>query len=216
MPRLGDCLAALVIGLSDGLVREAIVVDGMSEDGSADLAADMGCKVIIVEPQARGRGAQLSRGYSAASGDWLLFLHGDTVLPDTWVDLVRNHISKSSDKVGYFKLGFDQTGPGPWRVAALANWRGRVLGLPYGDQGLLISRALYDQTGGYGDMPLMEDVDLVRRLGRSRLVQLEGVALTYGSKFVRGGWWAVPLRNLMLLGAYLIGVKPDVLARWYK
>ena len=216
MPRLGDCLAALIIGLSDGLVREAIVVDGMSEDGSADLAADMGCKVIIVEPQARGRSAQLSRGYSAASGDWLLFLHGDTVLPDNWVDLVRNHLSKYSDKAGYFKLGFDQIGPGPRRVAALANWRARVLGLPYGDQGLLISRALYDQTGGYGDMPLMEDVDLVRRLGRSRLVQLEGVALTSGSKFVRGGWWVVPLRNLMLLGAYLIGVKPDVLTRWYK
>ena len=216
MPRLGDCLAALVAGVSDGLVREAIVVDGSSTDDSAELAADMGCKVIGLPPQARGRGKQLVAGAQGATGDWLLFLHGDTVLQDGWVRAVRDHLSNQPEKAAYFRLGFDALGGGAKRVAFLANLRAKVLGLPYGDQGLLISRTFYDEIGGYGDLVLMEDVDLVRRIGRGRLVALESVALTSGAKFVRGGWWAVPMRNLLLLAAYLMGISPTTLVKWYK
>ncbi len=216
MPRLRACLAALVGGLSEGLVREAIVVDGTSDDDSANLARDMGCEVIILPAQERGRGRQLRRGGEVARGDWLLFLHADTVLQDGWVRAVSQHIASGSDKAAYFELAFDQVGSGPRRVAALANWRAATFGLPYGDQGLLISRALYNKLRGYQDMPLMEDVDLVRRIGRARVTQLHAIALTSGEKFVSGGWWAVPIRNLTILVAYFLGVKPDVLARWYK
>jgi rSAM/selenodomain-associated transferase 2 len=216
MPRLADCLAALVSGLCDGLVREAIVVDGTSNDQSAQLATDMGCKVVVLPPQARGRGQQLRAGAQAASGDWLLFLHADTVLQEGWVRAVGNHIANQPDKAAYFQLAFEQSGAGARRVARFANMRARALVLPYGDQGLLISRALYDVIGGFSGIPLMEDVDIVRRLGRRLLVPLTAIAQTSGEKFARGGWWARPARNSMLLAAYMLGVRPDVLARWYK
>ncbi len=216
MPKLVDCLAALVGGLSEGLVREAIIVDAGSTDQSAHLAADMGCKVITLPQHERGRGRQLQTGAQAASGDWLLFLHADTVLSDTWIAAIHRHMVHQPNKAAYFKLAFDQAGNGPNRVATLANWRARNLHLPYGDQGLLISRALYDAVGGYQALPLMEDVDIVRRLGAARLTVLEAIALTSGAKFQRGGWWAVPMRNLILVGAYFCGVSPDVLSRHYK
>jgi rSAM/selenodomain-associated transferase 2 len=216
MPGLGDCLATLVGGLGDGLVREAIVIDGSSTDTSANLATDMGCKVIVLSAEQRGRGRQLRTGGAAASGDWLLFLHADTVLQGNWVGAVSDHIQNQPSKAAYFTLAFDQIGMNPRRVAALANWRARVLGMPYGDQGLLISRALYDEIGGYHDLPLMEDVDIIRRVTRARLVALDVVAQTSGAKFARGGWWATPMRNLVLVAAYSLGVKPEILARWYK
>ena len=216
LPELANCLAALVSGLSAGLVREAIVVDGSSTDDSAHLAADMGCTTIIMAPNARGRGAQLSAGAQASKGSWLLFLHADTVLHENWVSVVHSHIAKAPAKAAFFKLAFQQSGRGPRRVAALANWRERTFGLPYGDQGLLISRELYDQVGGFAQLTLMEDVDFVVRLGRRRLIGLECVACTSGAKYEHGGWWALPLRNLMLLGAFLMGVKPAILAKWYR
>jgi rSAM/selenodomain-associated transferase 2 len=216
MPRLADCLGALVEGLSAGLVREAIVVDGSSDDSSAALAADMGCKVVVLAPKARGRGNQLRAGAAAAAGEWLLFLHADTVLQAGWVGAVADHMNSNADQAGFFKLAFDVASPGAARVAGLANLRAKAWGLPYGDAGLLISRNLYDAIGGYGAMPLMEDVDIVRRLGRARLVALDSVAQTSAAKYERGGWWSVPARNLMLLGAYHLGVKPEILAGWYK
>jgi rSAM/selenodomain-associated transferase 2 len=217
MPRLGDCLAALVQGLGGGLVREAIVVDGGSSDASAQLAADMGCKVIQTEEAQRGRGAQLQAGAEAATGDWLLFLHGDTVLSTGWSEVVGRHIGGGdARKAAYFKLAFEGGGASAERVAAIANWRASTMGLPYGDAGLLISRAHYTQVGGYQALALMEDVALVRKIGGAHLKALNCVAETSPAKFVRGGWWRVPMRNVMLVSAFMVGVSPATLARWYK
>jgi rSAM/selenodomain-associated transferase 2 len=216
MPRLTECLSALLPGLSAGLVREAVVIDGASSDSSAELATDMGCKVFVLDAKERGRGAQLRSGAKDASGDWLLFLHADTVLSADWVAVVSKHIENNSAQAAYFQLRFDADSSGAKRVAKLANLRARLFGLPYGDQGLLISRKMYDGVGGYQDMPIMEDVDLVRRIGKQKLRTLNCFATTSGDKFRRGGWWAIPCRNLFLLGAYLAGVTPDILAKWYK
>jgi rSAM/selenodomain-associated transferase 2 len=216
LPGLADCLAALVGGLSAGLVREAIVVDGSSTDATIGLATDMGCKIVTVPPEGRGRDKQLQTGAAHATGDWLLFLHGDTVLDESWVKAVSTHMASNSDKAAFFTLAFDHHGSGAKRVAAFANLRARVAGLPYGDQGLLISRRLYDQCGGYCDIPLMEDVDIVRRIGKARLVALNCQATTSSKKFVDGGWWRVPFRNACLLAAFFIGVAPERLAKWYK
>jgi rSAM/selenodomain-associated transferase 2 len=216
MPRFTECLSALLPGLSAGLVREAIVIDGASSDSSAELATDMGCKVLILAAKERGRGAQLRSGARNSSGDWLLFLHADTILSADWVKVVSKHIENDAAQAAHFQLRFDCDSSGAKRVAKLANLRARLLGLPYGDQGLLISRKLYDALGGYQDMPIMEDVDMVRRIGKQKLRTLTCFATTSGDKFRRGGWWAVPCRNLLLLGAYFVGVKPNVLANWYK
>jgi hypothetical protein len=89
------------------------------------------------------------------------------------------------------------------------------LALPYGDQGLLISRRLYDAVGGYRPMPLMEDVDLVRRLGRARLHPLGASMLASARRYRRDGYWRRPLRNLCCLALYFAGVPPRVIARMY-
>jgi len=216
MPRLADCLAALVAGLGAGLVRDVVVVDAGSGDQSAPLALDMGCRVIQVGDNGRGRGQQLAAGAKAAKGDWLLFLHGDSVPLEGWIAACKTHIATAPHQAGYFQLGFDDQEPSALRIAFWANWRARLFGLPYGDQGLLISRALYEAVGGFQPIALMEDVDLVRKLGKSRLRSLSAVVETSAERYRKGGWWFVPLRNLTLLVAFLCGVSPDRIKGWYR
>lgn len=202
---LPACLAAL--GAWDA--AERILVDGGSTDATRDIARDHGWRVI---ESPRGRGTQLRAGAAAATGDTLLFVHADTVLSPGWVAAAKGFTGQA----GYFRLAFVGDDPRAVRVARLANWRARNLGLPYGDQGLLIARDLYDRLGGYRDLPLMEDVDLVRRIGRSRLRELDAVATTSPTRYERDGWIARPLRNLSILALWFLGVSPETLARLYR
>jgi rSAM/selenodomain-associated transferase 2 len=213
-PRLADCLAALVPSAVAGLVGQVIVVDGGSTDKSADLARDMGADVMITTP---GRGGQIAAGFERARNDWLLILHADTVLSEAWVEAVQRHMEQSGpQRAGWFKLAFASGGASAQRVAGLANWRAKTFGLPYGDQGFLIHKDLLQEVGGVRPLPLMEDVDLVRRIGRKRLVRLDATAVTSAKRYEAKGWWFVPLRNLMLLGLYLCGATPAWLAKHYR
>ncbi|SDF52548.1 transferase 2, rSAM/selenodomain-associated [Limimonas halophila] len=209
---LPACLAALAEG--EDLVGEVLVADGGSSDGTPDLARRHGCR--LVETRA-GRGRQLAAGAEAAEGDWLLFLHADTRLGEGWADAVRAFVADPAnrDRAGVFRLAYDRDTPGARRVARWANRRTRWLGLPYGDQGLLIRRATHDALGGFPDVPLMEDVMLVRQLGRARVRVLDADAVTSGARYERDGWWARPLRNLSILTLHLLGVSPDRLKRLY-
>ena len=186
-------------------VLEVVVVDGGSTDQSTHIATEFGAKVIKSEP---GRGRQLALGASETTSDWLLFLHADTVLPANWEADVSRYITDSLnvERAAYFQLGFDDASAGAKRVATLANWRAQVWSLPYGDQGLLIHRRTYVEVGGYkADLNLMEDVDLVQRLGPMRLEALRARVTTSAEKYRTGGWWARPLRNLLCLGLHLVG-----------
>ncbi|MBU2089657.1 MAG: glycosyl transferase family 2, partial [Alphaproteobacteria bacterium] len=118
-------------------------------------------------------------------------------------------------KAGYFRLAFDDDTPALRRIAGSANWRSRVLGLPYGDQGLLIRRDFLAKLGGYRPIPLMEDVDLARRIGRHRLVALDAVATTSATRYRAGATQRV-LRNLGCLALYFLGVPPTRFARLYR
>ncbi|SMF39048.1 transferase 2, rSAM/selenodomain-associated [Tistlia consotensis] len=193
---------------------ERIVVDGGSADGTAALAEAAGCRVLAGP---RGRGRQLAAGAAAAGGDWLLFLHADTRLSPGWPQAAGAFLAdpRSRDRAGWFRLRLDSPAAAARRVERLANWRARRLGLPYGDQGLLIGRALYESLGGHPPLPLMEDVALARRLGRRRLVPLGAEALTSAARYERDGWWRRPARNLCLLALYFAGVAPERLARLY-
>jgi len=187
-------------------VLEVVVVDGGSNDQTKLVATDGGAKVLDCEP---GRGRQLAFGAAETSGDWLMFLHADTVLPAGWeVDVSRFMTDPiNSQRAAYFKLRFDDSSTGARRVAKLANWRAKAFGLPYGDQGLLIHRSLYDEVGGFkADLKIMEDVDLVQRLGPMRLKALRIFVTTSADKYRAGGWWARPLRNLLCLGLHLAGM----------
>ncbi len=211
-PRFGAALAALVTGAVEGLVKEVVVADAGSTDRTLELAEEAGCRVVASE---KGRGGQLRAGAAAAKADWLLFLHADTILSPGWVAAVGAHIARSPDKAGYFRLRFDD----PSATARLwekgVAFRCAVLGLPYGDQGLLISRAHYEAVGGYPDQPLMEDVELVSRIGRGRLRLLNAEAVTDAGKFRRDGWLKRSARNIAFLIAWGMGTDPRVIARRY-
>ncbi|MEQ8895714.1 MAG: TIGR04283 family arsenosugar biosynthesis glycosyltransferase [Roseovarius sp.] len=202
-------LPALAEGLSAGLIRELVISDGGSKDATLTIAEEAGAQ-IVTGPASRG--AQLRRGAGAAQGEWLLFLHADTVLPPGWPDLVLSHLP--TGRPAHFRLKFDASGPAASIVAGWANLRSRVFRLPYGDQALLISRSDYDATGGYPDRPLMEDVAMARKLGR-RLTILPATVTTSADKYRRDGWLRRGTRNLSLLLRYLSGADPTRLARRY-
>ncbi len=207
-------LHALVKGRQDGLVGEVLVVDGGSHDETRAVAQAGGARVL---KSPSGRGPQMTAGAAAACASWLLFLHADTVLDEGWILAVRNFIASpgSEDRAAVFRFALDDADPRARRIEGLVRWRGRALALPYGDQGLLISRKLYDALGGFRPLPLMEDVDIVRRLGRGRLFELEASAVTSAARYRSGGWWFRPIRNLAILSLYFLGVAPDTLKRLY-
>lgn len=211
LPALFDSLAE---GRASGLLREILLVDGGSQDGTAAIAAAQGT-TLLTSP--RGRGQQMAAGGQAAKGDWLLFLHADSRLEPGWSTAFAAFMADpgNASRAGHGRLALDDDDPRARRIERLAAWRARRLGLPYGDQGLLISRTHYDRLGGFRPISLMEDVDLVRRIGRRHLVALDCRVVTSAKRYRRDGWLARPLRNLAILAGYFLGLPPRLLYRFY-
>lgn len=208
---LGPTLASVFEAVEDGLLGELILADGGSSDAISELADEVGA-LLVQAPQ--GRGGQMAAGALAAQGDWLLFLHSDTVLSNGWPAAVRAHMAHGR-KAGYFQLRFDAEGFAPRFVAGWANLRASLFGLPYGDQGLLIPSLTYRQTGGFQDIPLMEDVALARAL-RGNLRPLQATATTSATRYLQEGWFWRGGRNLGLLAQYFLGRSPEKLAKRYQ
>lgn len=194
---------------------DIIIADGGSTDGTVEMAESIGARTIVTAPN---RGHQLAEGAKLARGEWFLFLHADTVLSDGWHGAARAFMlaPKSRARAAAYRLRLDDPSEDARRIEALAHWRARVLGLPYGDQGLLISRSLYDHLGGFKPYPVMEDVDMVRRVGRAFITIMGVNAVTSADKYRSDGWWARPLSNLGLLSLFFLGVPPEILAEKYK
>ena len=190
---------------------ERIVADGGSTDGTQAMACALGARVIAAP---RGRGCQLAAGAAAATGDWLLVLHADTCLAPGWSVAARAAMADPG-RACFFRFTLDDPSPQARRLERMVAWRCRVLGLPYGDQALLIARSLYDAVGGYRPLPLMEDVDLVRRLGRRRLAPLPIAAVTSAARWRRDGWMRRSARNLFCLSLWFLGVPPRVIKGIY-
>jgi rSAM/selenodomain-associated transferase 2 len=191
-----------------GTTPEIIVVDGGSTDDTVAIAAASG---VCVLSAARGRGTQLAAGIAAATHTWLLLLHADTRLSSNW----RAAAQLAATQAGYFRFRLDSKDPRARRLERLVAWRNRALGLPFGDQGLLIHRDLLRAAGGMKPLPLMEDVDLVRRLGRARLVLLPADAVTSAGKWETHGYVRRSARNLLCLSLWFAGVPPRLIQRIY-
>lgn len=209
---LAPVLGALGEGLAGGLVRDLVVSDGGSKDATRMIAEDAGARWVNGPA---GRGGQLARGAAAAGGDWLLFLHADTQLGPGWAGAVQAHMAQAPGRAGYFRLAFQATGAGARIVAGWGNMRARVFGLPFGDQGLLISRALYGAVGGFPEIPLMEDAAIARAL-RGRLAMLDATAHTGAGRYRENGWAGQGARNLWRQARFFAGVDSEKLASGYR
>jgi rSAM/selenodomain-associated transferase 2 len=207
--------AALAPLAECALVREIVVADGGSDDGSVALAAAAGARAVTAP---RGRGSQLAAGAAAATSEWLLFLHADCRLSPDWAMAASAFMAApgAATRAGYFALALDDADPAARRLERIVAWRCRTFALPYGDQGLLISRALYAAVGGFAAIPLMEDVDLARRLGRARLAPIGAPIMTSARRYRDGGYFRRPLRNLVCLSLYFAGLPPRRVARLYR
>lgn len=197
------------------LASEIIIADGGSTDATPTIAAKAGAGFIAVPG---GRGPQLSAGAATAIGDWLLFLHADTRPQRGWGHIVQNFMADTGNRfqAGYFHFALNDAQPAARRLEALVRWRCKLFALPYGDQGLLISREFYDVLGGFAPMPLMEDVDIARRIGRNRLYPLPTAAVTSAERYLRHGYWLRPARNLLCISLYFCGFPPRLIAGLYE
>ncbi len=192
--------------------RTVIVADCGSGDGTAVVAAELGARVVAAP---EGRGQQLAMGIACCDEPWLLLLHADTVLGPGWQNAVASFAdaADAARVAGYFRFRLDDEAKEARRLEKAVAWRCRWLGLPYGDQGLLIHRGLLGRVGGVPAEPVMEDVALVRRLGRDRVRAIGAEAVTSAEKFRRDGYLRRGARNIGLLTLWSVGVPPRLLAR---
>lgn len=216
LPRV---LAALIPAAVQGLVGDVIIVDGGSTDATAEIVEATGAKFITAP---RGRGQQLQAGATVAKGNWLLFLHADTVLEPGWdaeVEKLFENIEagrfRSPEIAAAFRFALDDFSNSARFLERVVALRCALFKLPYGDQGLLVNRRFYDRIGGFRPMPLMEDVDLVRRIGRRHLVMLRSRAVTSPARYLQRGYLARMARNALCLTLYYLHVPSRVIARIY-
>lgn len=163
-----------------------------------------------------GRGRQQNLGAKAAIGRWLWFVHADSQVPRGFIDVFRDVDQDDRVVWGAFRFALASTA---WQARLWERGvalRVRLFDLPYGDQGIFVRREVFTRTGGFADMPLMEDVELVSRLKRIAPGRHPTECLpTSAFRWERGGWWRRSARNLGLLALYYVGVGPETLARRY-
>lgn len=197
-----------------GQPYEVIVVDGGSTDETGSVARSMDC-IVLSAP--RCRAVQLNRGAAVATGEYLLFLHADTLLPPDYLAHVLSVLGKPGVAGGAFEFSLACNFAGRRLVESTTNWRARRRQLPYGDQALFLRREVFRQLGGFPEMPIMEDYEFVRRLRRlGRMVIAPSPAVTSGRRWQRLGWLRTALINKIIILAYRLGVSPSRLAQWYR
>ena len=193
---------------------EIILVDGGSKDGSDTLARQAGFTVLNAP---RGRARQMNAGVARASGDIYLFLHADTLLPDSANSLILEALSNSRSGWGRFDVQI--SGVSVWfpLIASMINLRSRLSGIATGDQAIFVQRELFDRVGGFPDQPLMEDIELSRHLNKlSAPICLRAKVTTSGRRWETRGVIRTVLLMWRLRLAYYLGVPAESLARTYR
>ncbi len=216
--------AALMPALLEGAINEVIIVDGGSTDDTIKIADEAGATIIKAEK--KGRGPQLSTGAKAAKNQWMLFLHSDTELEDDWhieaIQFIKSQDQNTTAETANnkipsaaaFKFSLKDKGVFPKLIAKMVALRCALFSLPYGDQGLLISKKTYDKCGGYPQFPIMEDTDIIRRLPTPVKI-LQSRAFTSAERYQKEGYFKRSTRNLYCLAAYYRGLPPEKIYQIY-
>jgi rSAM/selenodomain-associated transferase 2 len=186
-----------------------VIVAAAEGDGSvAALRASRADLIWVTAP--RGRARQMNAGAAAAHGEWLLFLHADTRLPPGWRAAVDRAHADARVNLGCFRFALDSPSPAARLIEMGVRLRVRIFSLPYGDQALFVRREAFVGLGGYSDLPIMEDVDLVRRLRETgRLYAASEEAVTSARRWEEDGWLRRTARHLRLIVRYFAGVHPE-------
>ena len=190
-----------------------IVVDGGSNDKTADLARLQGANVIKTQP---GKANQMNSGAAAAIGEVLIFLHADTRMPAGFNHQIVAALAQKGVVAGAFRLAIDSPAAGIRFIERAADLRSRFFQLPYGDQALFMNKAVFETIGGFADLPIMEDFILVRRLRRKgKIIILPAAVTTSPRRWQHFGILKTWLVNQMIIIAFYLGISPERLARWY-
>jgi rSAM/selenodomain-associated transferase 2 len=193
---------------------EVIVVDGGSSDDTVAIAQSLNVKVISSSP---GRAMQMNAGAVAASGEILLFLHADTLLPAGFDEMICTALQQPGTVAGAFKLRIDAPLLSLRCVEWGVNVRSHFYQMPYGDQAIFSQKAVFQQIGGFPELPIMEDFELMRRLKRiGRIVIILTPVVTSARRWLQKGVFKTTLLNQIVIIAYLLGVSPERICRWYR
>jgi rSAM/selenodomain-associated transferase 2 len=194
---------------------EIIIVDGNPKGSTIKVIQD---KEAIAISTRKGRGRQMNAGAALAKGEILVFLHADTRLPDNALQKISQTLANQSYVGGAFDLGIDSDRLLLKYIAVRASFRSRLNRIPYGDQAIFIRKDYFDQIGGFKEIPLMEDIDLMRRIKRDgkKIRILRDRVSTSARRWEREGVLYTTLRNQILVGLFYLGVSPDRLTKYYR
>ncbi|MHB8909643.1 MAG: TIGR04283 family arsenosugar biosynthesis glycosyltransferase [Syntrophales bacterium] len=201
--------------LDGGETVEIIVVDGDPEGETLGVLPEGAVRKVLSEP---GRGCQLNRGAEAASGEVLVFLHADAVLPRSALGRMGEALSDGALSGGAFDLAIDSSRPIFRLIERVASRRSRITRIPYGDQAIFLRRTCFQSLGGFHELPVMEDVDLMRRLRSSggRIAILPERVVISARRWEKEGVLYTTLRNWVLVALFFFGIDAKWLARWYR
>jgi rSAM/selenodomain-associated transferase 2 len=193
---------------------EIIIVDGGSRDETVKFCENLGLKVIS---SVKGRSLQMNTGAKFATADILLFLHGDTLLPVNFVPLIQQTLMDNHIIAGAFELKINSPKWGLRWIEKLVKWRSRIFQLPYGDQAIFLRKSTFIEIGGFPEIPIMEDFELIRMLRKKGQIKIvpESV-ITSARRWEKLGIFKTTLINQIVILGYFLGIKPEKIALWYR